>query len=126
MTANELLELELAAKAAGFANWTVANDELFIELGSFRGSGVGFYWNPRKYDKDAFRLAVKLRLTISTPSPWYKDNEDHLYCDASWVGEDGHERWQSVDIKLSEGGDAYAAMRLAITKAAAEIGKNMK
>lgn len=114
MTDKELLEL--AAKAAGYLNWTATphTSGLHIETGSCRGAR-GFYWNPLTDDGAALRLAVKLNLIVgaygsytsvfqtSAPTP----NEE-IVC---WYG--------SYNI------DPYAATRRAIVRAAAEIGKSM-
>jgi len=60
-------------------------------------------WNPLTDDGDALRLAVKLRINVEPVYVW-------------------HGPW-------TNGGtleDPYAATRRAITRAAAEIGRNMK
>lgn len=98
MTDRELLEL--AAKAAGIE----INQAMQIERDEAGYAHVGLFtkrktcWNPLTDDGDALRLAVKLRF------------EDILYC--------------RNDLN-SCNGDIYAATRLAIVKAAAEIGRNM-
>lgn len=105
--------LELAAKAAGYLNWTPMQSCLFIETGHSRGN-TGFHWNPLTDDGDALRLAVKLHITIDRgevePAAW-------CYCD-----------WQdtaSEGFVEKHGNDPYAATRRAIVRAAAEIGKAM-
>lgn len=103
--------MELAAKAVGFGNWTVTGGSLFIERGSFRGSGIGFYWNPLIDDGDAFRLAVKLGISLD-PCEW---QQTAFYGVDKFVQED----W-------SNGGDPLVTARRAIVRAAAEIGKSMK
>lgn len=120
--------LELAAKAAG-VNLVrkllpaFGGGEVEEYFNQFDDGRIGC-WNPLTDDGDALRLAVKLNLNIHTPSPWFTNNDDHLYCDASWW--DGHaENWRSVNFKLSEGGDPYAATRRAIVRAAAEFGRRM-
>lgn len=114
MTDIELLEL--AAKAAGFQNWTVRSDSLFIETGSSRGDN-GYYWNPLTDNGDALRLAVKLNLEIVRSR--ITDAKLHVVsCHKQY--EDVHEeyRWQWEFCK----DDPYAATRRAITRAAAAIG----
>jgi hypothetical protein len=105
MTDRELLEL--AAKAAGYLNWTPSASGLHIETGSHKGSS-GFYWNPLIDDADAFRLAVKLRMDLmlysTTKSAFIKGQQ---YAE-------------------KEGNDPYAATRRAIVRAAAEIGRRME
>lgn len=116
MTDRELLEL--AAKAAGFLNWTPYNTGLFVETGHSRGS-TGYHWNPLTDDGDALRLAVRLGLDILfTPEDVEVIADQH-------AKEDGGEMvvpwaWEKLE------GDPYAATRRAIVRAAAEIGKEMK
>lgn len=90
--------LELAAKAAG-----IPVDDTTRELWRFQGSSA---WNPLAYDGDALRLAAKLLIQI--------------YPDA-----DGVEVFQMGIGYMAEPskGDLPAAIRRAIVKAAAEVGK---
>jgi hypothetical protein len=101
--------LELAAKAAGYLNWTQSTEGLQIETGSSRGA-TGFHWNPLVDDADALRLAVKLGLLIDVS----------LHMKESEAGGNGA-IYQCELHNL----DPYAATRRAIVRAAAEIGKNM-
>lgn len=96
MTDRELLEL--AAKAAGAYRLTK-------DLYQVDGSD----WNPLTDDGDAFRLAVKLKLTITV----YGTETLVVYGDGEKIYEEGRS-------------DLYAASRYAIVRAAAEIGKEMK
>ena len=94
MTDRELLEL--AAKAAGKM---------------LKADGIYQFddWDPLTNDKDAFRLAVKLKMTVT-----YVANE-------TWpdvIAITGHQITEQV------GTDPYAATRRAIVRAAAEIGRN--
>jgi len=95
--------LELAAKAAGFLNYTMCQCSVFVETGACRGVS-GYYWNPLKSNGDAFELAVKLGMWVYI---------GHLNV--------------SVDVKgllIEEvGRDPYDTTRRAIVRAAAEIGK---
>ena len=129
--------LELAAKVAGYKKYyahylgrdsfVTYDAEYYSEVKEQRVVGEKTLdWNPLTDDGDALRLAVKLGLTLNTPTPWFKGNADHLYCDASWWSFSASEQWSSVDIKLSEGGDPCAAMRRAIVRAAAEMGRDAK
>ena len=110
MTDRELLEK--AAKAAGLAVIIPAAHQrgLWIE-------GLEDEWNPLKDDGDALRLAVKLRMALSLDSPVagpvgfcraYPSSSNLLAMD-EWANN-----------------DPYAATRRAITRAAAEIGKQME
>ena len=95
MTDKELLEL--AAKAAGFTNWW--------DGWSDEGRETSDYWNPLTDDGDALRLAVKLRLVFDAQG-------DKTFC--------GTTQYDAIEHHK---GDPYAATRLAIVRAAAEIGK---
>lgn len=95
--------LELAAKAAGYLNWTPIAEGLHIETGSRRGSS-GFYWNPLTDDTNALRLAVKLGMNVFVA-------KDFVWCN---------------EEAFDKGNDPYAATRRAIVRAAAKIGKEMK
>jgi len=137
MTDKEMLEL--AAKAAG------------IEIGAharFIGDHPGLYfhndarnhpmcrkpntpgnveWNPLTDDGDALRLAVKLGLAV-VPYPifaWPKHSViAKRYEHARYL------RGESNDVDIEQiaiyGDDQGAATRLAITRAAAQIGSELK
>lgn len=110
MTDRELLEL--AAKAAGFLNWTPYNTGLFVETGHSRGS-TGYHWNPLTDDGDALRLAVKLGLAIRALEKCvYVESDPETLLGQASVSE----------LEMYKG-DPYAATRRAIVRAAAEIGK---
>jgi hypothetical protein len=101
--------LEAAARAAGLrVKWEPVHGGLWIEP----GQGIQIDpWNPLTDDGDALRLAVKLRLQVhiqdygTSARPMSKLPE-------AWVGCESHKM----------GGDHAAATRLAITRAAAQIG----
>ncbi|MDO8251386.1 MAG: hypothetical protein Q7T78_16935 [Rhodoferax sp.] len=99
--------LELAAKAAGVEGTWKCNS-----ASGYSGIDVNdpdsIYWNPLEDDGDAFRLAVKLNLSLSQ-SPFQ---------DAQVQGDYG-------SCIEAHDGDPYAATRLAIVRAAADIGKTM-
>lgn len=108
MTSDKKL-LELAAKAAGI-------EGKFLWDGYGGGSFNTFdkvRWNPLADDGDAFRLMVKLGLTVTV------DNHPG----------DTTEVWRygagNVEALEDHNGDHYAATRRAIVRAAAEIGKAM-
>lgn len=99
--------LELAAKAASLpeCGW-MGSAFMYVKDDTFTD------WNPLTDDGDALRLAVKLGLLVhGTDSP------STVWCQ---VGE-------CPDAFLEAAKpDPYAATRRAITRAAAEIGRNLK
>ncbi len=105
--------LELAAKAASLnikAQSVNADDRWIGLIVGEKHTREKKFWNPLTDDGDAFRLAVKLWLTID--------------CHLSFV----EVRRQNVqkDIVIHEkhdNKDPYAATRRAIVRAAAEIGR---
>lgn len=103
MTDRELLEM--AAKAVGI---TGLYDE---EMNAFVQNDNDYFptvWRPHLEDGDALRLAVDLNITFR--------NLGHIM---TAVGSGGQ-------FNEYADGDAYAATRRAITRAAAEIGRAMK
>ena len=81
---------------------------MLLELAA-RAAGYRAYgnWNPLTNDGDAFRLAVFLFRDIHF---WYFDGSVSI----------------GNDLRIVCGDDPCAATRLAIVRAAAEIGRNMK
>ena len=115
MTDRELLEL--AAKAAGYTvEWhevVVSRRGRFglIEHTKKEGFRLNFQrWDPRTDDGDALRLAVKLELEVSLGQ-----FGTIIYSGCGKVEEIGE-----------DGCDEMALCRRAITRAAAEIGKDMQ
>ena len=104
MTDRELLEL--AAKAAGIdAPYDEKWGGMLIPVYQHDEPYDGLeFWNPLTDDGDALRLAVKLDLQIGK----------------GWAGILGVTLMHVVEDES----DPYAATRLAIVRAAAEIGKN--
>lgn len=98
--------LELAAKAAGYKRMEYRDDVPYVSAGYLPIDGWAA-WNPLADDGDAFRLAVKLRIT-----PHIDSNMTDAECE---VG----------NFTESHLGDPCAATRRAIVRAAAEIGKAM-
>lgn len=110
MTDKEMLEL--AAKAAGVDGEYVENSPL---NGAYR---TGIYdrfldheWNPLTDDGDALRLAVKLEMVVDTIELILIGSPPSV-C----VGIDFDEQYTCPE----------SAVRRAIVRAAAEVGKNMK
>lgn len=98
--------LELAAKAAG-ARMTDYSDKTPDHWEIVKPSGVWGYWNPLTDDGDALRLAVKLRMDLEIGITG---------CFACTETEGATEYYKD---------DPYAATRIAIVRAAAEIGRAM-
>lgn len=120
MTDRELLEL--AAKAAGIkAKWKEYTNAPPTMVGMYDEPvcGIdGFLWNPLTDDGDALRLAVRCKIAVN---PMTVDglNRDQHESTAGCV-----KRWTSC-IERHDG-DAFAATRRAIVRAAAEIGRAME
>lgn len=112
--------LELAAKAAGYVIEEHARNgsawAWVHPVGSTPdadGDMPSFKWNPRNDDGDALRLAVKLNLQINPTISTYFGPASTAY--------DG-----GVGIStIQHGGDPSLATRLAIVRAAAEVGRAM-
>ncbi len=101
--------LELAAKAEGH---TIEFDPI-SGLTFLDTKFSGIWWHPLHNDSDALRLAVKLGLTV------------HIFPTFIAVGQ-CLTPFSKLHIDHPYEGDAYAATRRAIVRAAAEIGKEMK
>ena len=109
MTDRELLEL--AAKAAGITRkWAPTNgaDEAIHE--NIAPLENYIIWNPLTDDGDAFRLAVKLGISVRV-----RDG----YATAFYPLPMG------CEFHIPTGNDPYAATRRAIVRAAVEIGKGI-
>jgi hypothetical protein len=76
-----------------------------------------FLWNPLENDSDAFKLAVKLRITVS-----FTDCECCATVFHRLVEDEISVRFSNT-FSDNETSCAYAAARLAIVRMAAEIGK---
>lgn len=102
MIASEFEELRLAAIAAGYKPVRLTDDSKYFLL-----EGVQKPWNPLTDDGDALRLAVKLNMGVSI-------HDNHcMACAPSGMAH------AVQDMPKDQ------ATRLAITRAAAEIGKQM-
>lgn len=107
--------LELAAKAAGYQFSTsmrsFSQPPVPVILAE---SGRWKQWDPLHDDGDALRLAVKLNLDVQID---FNEEEAKVYIYGGWVGD-------GIEEELGEL-DRYQATRRAITRAAAEIGRQM-
>jgi hypothetical protein len=121
MNARELLELAARAAELKIGFRTRINSRIgkfgLIEYTNCEGYWVdGKQWNPLFDDGDAFRLAVKLRLSVDTD--WYNS-------DACWYTEKTIVTGLKIVEEEPHLDDPYAATRLAIVKAAAELGRGI-
>lgn len=134
--------LELAAKAAGWTwwqskhgYWNIKGPDCeeraaccgWLKFDSYTGRNlaeptpadalieVGF--DPLEDDGDAFRLAIKLNMTLI---PNDGCNMAFAHCEMISRGE------RNLPVYQSHNGDQCAALRRAIVRAAAEIGREMK
>ena len=118
MTPREMLEL--AAKAAGYtvnANMQAERDALGYGDDGLWIDGVSTCWNPRDDSRSAFELLAAM------PSLWglsLKFGAPSIEMDVAW----GHGSILCVEY-AGRGVDRASAMRAAIVRAAAEIGKAM-
>lgn len=107
--------LELAARAAGHPNARVIK----VAGQWMAQTADGVLLNCLHDDGDAFRLATTLRLSVShyndasQPHPWLRI-------------EDRNGVWTHAGPSPEFNADPLAATRRAITRAAAEIGREMK
>ena len=102
--------LEFAAKAAGYK---LVWKDGYCKGGAFSGAfidGKDMAWNPRADDGDALRLAVKMGFLVDTHG---------MHARVCFP-------YEAPIAYETKGSDPCATTRLAITRAAAEIGKNME
>lgn len=115
--------LDLAAKAAGIQIDLTYTDKFqpaslpdgYVVI--INGSGGHSFWSPIKDSGDALELAVTLRFTVDTPAKHFRahvQSQDRQKGVMANSGQDG------LDVS-----DPLADTRLAITCAAAEVGKAM-
>jgi hypothetical protein len=109
MNDKELLELALAAKAAGY-EYEVDNGRIFL---LHHRNAARYEWCPLYDDGDALRLAACI------PACVVIDN-DMQWCVVHLNGERG-----KYELVERFGSDPCAATRRAIVRAAAEIGRSM-
>lgn len=106
---NERELLEMAAKAAGYeiTGFAVGRNKKEWAVLS-----CGTRWNPLQDDGDALRLAV----AVGVNPIQCTDSVDAMHFDSCIV---------ATEMFTDHGNDKVAATRLAITRAAAQIGKAM-
>ena len=121
MTDREMLEL--AARAAGLKEFTEINGRFAVRT-RFTGMQDWSPWNPLTDDGDALRLAVKLGLHVMQ-YPIYDEPKHSAIAKKSARLLDDTCVDMCVGIEVY-GSDPYAATRRAITRAAAEIGRQME
>ena len=107
MTNHEMLELAYRAYRPGESYTRLVND-----------AGAD-YWDPRGDDGDALRLKVNLHLIVGSYSTY--SSVGGTYTTGNYTLPDEITVWHHETA-----GDACAAERLAITRAAAEIGRQME
>lgn len=126
--------LEMAAKAVGLQltwgeKYKIGDDEVdctdlpYALGGSPDVSPV--YWNPIEDDGDALRLAVKLGLSFAH-YPIYEQPKHAVIVYRRTLGDDGESHVTEAEALERYCGDPCTATRLAITRAAAEIGRQMQ
>jgi len=120
MTDREMLEL--AARAAGIKGKVINAEGLGAWIPMPGASSA--VWNPLDDDGDALRLAVKLGLHI-TQYPIYDEPKHSAIAKKSARLLDDTCVDTCVGIEVYDS-DPYAATRRAITRAAAEIGRQME
>ena len=116
MTDREMLEL--AARAAGLKEFTEINGRFAVRT-RFTGMQDWSPWNPLTDDGDALRLKVSLHLIVGSYSTY--SSVGGTYTTGNYTVPDEITVWHHETA-----GDACAAERLAITRAAAEIGRQME
>ncbi len=104
--------LERAAAAAGYVivRWAQHNYPIV------RDGDREFGWNPRVFDSDALRLAVRKRFHVNIFSASNAEGIDTPGFVEIWAGD-----CDPIHTEYVNGSDYEAATRLAITRAAAAL-----
>jgi hypothetical protein len=114
--------LELAAKAAGYRVHGWVNGRLYVrDIDPLAASRDAFHWAPHEDVGDAGRLAIRLGLSVE-PYPYYSTPKHSVIVKQRRRGDQMRETNPTEVVELY-GDDPEAAWCLAITGAAAEIGK---
>lgn len=115
MTDKELLELAAKANGDHIDDWNGDTPVMYFWDGDPQNPERNYrYWNPLEDDGDAFRLAVKMGISILSGT--YK-----VVCEIILQEDSGN-----IAVHEQYGSDEYAATRRAIVSAAAELGRNME
>lgn len=109
--------MELAAKAAGIRFYVGIDGLTYLE-------GCVTIWSPLTNSGDALNLAVKLGISI-TPYPIYNSEARHSVIAKQRRRSDTLREANPTEVLELYGDDPCAAWRLAIVRAAAEIGRAM-
>lgn len=109
----DLRLLELAGRAIGAVRMEVVEGESWVNL-HFADSPTIFAWNPQRHSDDMLELAVSLDIEIHPDRTIGKTSTSFSI---NHRGHNTFERWSE------HSGDGAAATRLAVLRAAAEIGK---
>ena len=124
--------LELAAYAIGWKaeKWIDAHEgadgvQYSEYYATRRDDGVLVAFNPLTNKADAFDLMVKLGISV-TPYPIYNSDERHSVIAKQRRKTDCLRESNPTEVIELYNGNAEAATMLAITRAAAAIGKQMK
>lgn len=112
MTDLELLEM--AAKAAGREVWTDIDGNLYTTMNDL----IEKPWNPLADDGDALRLAVALKLSVTQMPSEDGDGPCIFVSDEKCTDL----AWEEIEEEI----ERQSAIRRAIVRAAAEIGRNVK
>ncbi len=122
--------LELAAKAVGHkVNVSMQEERDAIGAGDVGLwiDGVSTCWNPRRDSGQALELAATLGIDL-TPYPLYSEDARHSVVAKQRRSTDMMRQANPTEVieLYRTAGDPAEAWRLAITRAAAEIGRAMK
>ena len=112
--------LEMAAKAGGIDKKLIEQYN-YIEGYDVNGEPIVWAgWNPLARDEDAFRLAVKLNITVCP-----NETIGRIKRNCASASSIDHQFMGGTHIDEPHGKDPYAATRRAIVRAAAEIWRNI-
>lgn len=112
--------LEMAAKAAGHSlHWSTDGTVCWLAEDWGGQPNNDDSWNPRTNGNDSLRLAVKLGIQLRFPSFESSTGEHNMVSAGTFYAGDFEEYFDDHD------GDGDSATRLAILRAAAEIGRTM-
>jgi hypothetical protein len=116
----ELLELTAYAIELKIYAYELGSNTPILDIGDLEQR-----WNPLTNKADAFDLMVKLGISV-TPYPIYNSDERHSVIAKQRRKTDCLREPNPTEVIELYNGNAEAATMLAITRAAAAIGKQMK